>query len=236
MLCRKQHAEISSDEELETLLHEDSYQAQAEPVESLGVDHTTVPKRLKASGIIQKQGHWMPCESKLRDIERCLITCEQLLQRQKRKGFLHCILTGDEKWIHYDNPKHRRSWGKPSYASTLAANPNTHGSKLLLCIWWNQLGVVYYEQLKSTKTIMGDRYRLQLMRLSRALKKNQLLYEQRHDKVILQHDKARPHVAKRVKTYLNKLKWNVQAYPSYSPDITPSDYHLFRSMANGLAE
>ena len=27
-----------------------------------------------------------------------------LLTKHKRKGFLHRIVTGDEKWIHYDNP------------------------------------------------------------------------------------------------------------------------------------
>ncbi|KAG5306345.1 ZDHC3 Palmitoyltransferase, partial [Pseudoatta argentina] len=56
-------------------------------------------------------------------------------------------------------------------------------------------------------TITGDRYRLQLMRLSRALKEKRPLYAQRHDKVILLHDNARPHVGKSVKTYLETLKW-----------------------------
>ncbi|KAG5307798.1 MOS1T transposase, partial [Pseudoatta argentina] len=120
--------------------------------------------------MIQKQGHWVPYEL--------------LLQRQKRKGFLHRIVTGDEKWIHYT----------------------------------------------------GNRYRLQLMRLSRALKENRPLYAQRHDKVILLHDNARPHVAKPVKTYLETLKWEVLPHPLYSPDIAPSDFHLFRSMAHGLAD
>jgi len=52
---------------------------------------------LKALGIIQKQGTWVSYELKPRDLERRFFMCEQLLQRQKRKGFLHCIVTGDEK-------------------------------------------------------------------------------------------------------------------------------------------
>ncbi|KAG5317833.1 MOS1T transposase, partial [Pseudoatta argentina] len=75
--------------------------------------------------------------------------------------------------------------------------------------------------------IKNVRYRLQLMRLSRALKEKRPLYAQRHDKVILLHDNARPHVAKPVKTYLETLKWEVLPHPPYSPDIAPSDFHLF---------
>ena len=33
------------------------------------------------------------------NVERRFFTCEQLIQRQQRKGFLHRIVTGDEKWI-----------------------------------------------------------------------------------------------------------------------------------------
>ncbi|KAG5324999.1 MOS1T transposase, partial [Pseudoatta argentina] len=44
------------------------------------------------------------------------------------------------------------------------------------------------------------------------------------------------HVAKPVKTYLETLKWEVLPHPPYSPDIAPSNFHLFRSMAHGLAD
>ena len=74
------------------------------------------------------------------------------------------------------------------------------------------------------------------MRLSRALKDEWPQYNDRHDKVILQHDNARPHVVKPIKTYLETLKWEVLPHPPYSPDIAPSDYHLFRSMTHGLAD
>jgi len=77
---------------------------------------------------------------------------------------------------------------------------------------------------------MGDQYRLQVIRLSRALREKRPEYEQRHDKVVLLHDNARPHVAKVVKKYLETLKWDVLLHPSYSPDIALSDYWLFRRM------
>ena len=143
------------DKELEEILYEDRSRTLAELGKTLQVDESTVSKRLKVLGMIQKQGHWVPYELKPRDVERCFVTCELLLQRQKRKGFLHRIVTDDKKWIHYDNPNHRKLWGKPSHASTSSAKPNSHGSKLLLCIWWDQQCVIYYELLKTNKTITG---------------------------------------------------------------------------------
>jgi len=106
----------------------------------------------------------------------------------------------------------------------------------MLCIWWDQLSVVYYELLKPSETITSDLYRKQLIRLNRALKDKRPQYNERHDKVILQHDNTRPHVTKHtVKTYLEMLQWEIPPHSRYSPDIAPSDYHLFRSMAHSLA-
>ena len=150
--------------------------------------------------------------------------------------FLHRIVTGDKKWIDYDNPKRKKSFGPPGHASTSTAKSNIHGKNLLLCIWCDQLGIVYYEVPKPNKTITGAVYRTELMRLSRALKEQRAQYYPRHDKVILLHDNAHPHVAVPVKTYLETLKWGVLPHPPYSQDIALSDFHLFRSMTLGLSE
>ncbi|EGI65459.1 Mariner Mos1 transposase [Acromyrmex echinatior] len=77
------------DKELEALLEEDQSQTQEELAESLGVTQQIVSARLRAMGIIQKQGNWVPYELKPRDVERRFFTCEQLIQRQQRKVF--CI-------------------------------------------------------------------------------------------------------------------------------------------------
>lgn len=233
---RSGRPKVYEDMELEVLLEEDSSQTQKELALTLQVTQQAISHRLKSLGMIQKQGNWVPYELKPRDVERRLCMSEMLLARNKKKSFLHRIVTGDEKWIHYDNPKKRKSWVKPGEPSTSTAKPNIHGKKLMLCIWWDQLGVVYYELLKPSETITGALYRIQLMRLSRALKEKRAHYYSRHDKIILLHDNARPHVAAPVKTYLETLNWEVLPYPPYSPDLAPSDYHLFRSMAHGLSE
>ena len=79
-----------------------------ELAKSLVVTQQAISKRLKAVGLIQKRGNWVPYELKPRGVKRRFFACEQLLQSQNRKGFLHRIVTADEKWVHYDNPKCRK--------------------------------------------------------------------------------------------------------------------------------
>ena len=120
-----------------------------------------------------------------------------------------------------------RTCGISGHVSTPTARFNIHGAKVMICIWCDQIVVVYYELLKPSETIIWDRYRTQLVRLSRTLKEEQPQYQERHDN-------ARPHIAKPVKTHLETLKWEVLPHSPYFPDVALSDYHLVRSMAHGL--
>ena len=69
------------DKEFEEILDEDRSQTLAELGKTLQVDESTVSKRLKVLGMIQKQGYWVPYELKPRDVQRRCVTCELLLQR-----------------------------------------------------------------------------------------------------------------------------------------------------------
>jgi len=134
-------------------------ESNARGAKSLGITQQAVSVRLRAMGMIQKQGNWVPYELKPRDNERRFFTCEQLIQKQKKEGFLHRIVTEDEKRIFYDNPKKKKYYTKPSQStSTSTPRPNIHDSKIMLCIW-DQKGLVYYELLKPGDSIMGDPYR-----------------------------------------------------------------------------
>ena len=101
------------DSELQASLDEDDAQTQQQLADQLNVTREAVSIRLKAMGKIQKVGKWVPHEPNERQQENRKTTCEMLLARYERKSFLHRIVTGDEKWIYFENPKRKRSWVAP---------------------------------------------------------------------------------------------------------------------------
>lgn len=78
----------------------------------------TISDRLKAMENVHKCRKWVSHELNERQIENRKNACEILLQRHKRKSVLHRIITGDEKWISFKNPKWRKSWVNPGQPST----------------------------------------------------------------------------------------------------------------------
>ena len=52
--------------------------------------------------------------------------------------------------------------------------------------------------------------------------------------IVFYHDNASPHTSLATRTKLFGLGWEVMSHPPYSPDLAPSDYHLFRSLQNFL--
>ncbi|XP_015438307.1 PREDICTED: histone-lysine N-methyltransferase SETMAR-like [Dufourea novaeangliae] len=143
------------------------------------------------------------------------------------------IVTGDEKWVLYVNLKRRPQWLDKSEAPQPTPKPDLHAKKVMLCVWWNFKGILHYELLPTNQTITSEVYSAQLERLDRALREKEPALINRKG-VILHHDNARSHTARITAKKLRQLGWEVLPQPAYSPDIGPSDYHLFRSLQNFL--
>jgi transposase len=52
--------------------------------------------------------------------------------------------------------------------------------------------------------------------------------------VLILHDNAQPHIADATMTLLNSWAWKILPHPPYSPDLAPSDFHLFPKMKKHL--
>ena len=45
--------------------------------------------------------------------------------------------------------------------------------------------------------------------------------------VVLLHENARPHTAACINVLIKLFNWEIFDHPPYSPDLAPSEYHLF---------
>ncbi|KFD51240.1 hypothetical protein M514_07840 [Trichuris suis] len=91
----------------DALLDDNSAVTTQELAEALDVHRTTVCLHLHGMGKIQKYGKWVPHSlSESAKTDR-LNTCKELLKNHRKKSFLWRIVTRDEKWVLYDNPKRK---------------------------------------------------------------------------------------------------------------------------------
>lgn len=146
--------------------------------------------------------------------------------------FLHRVVTGDEKWCLYVNMKERADWVPPGGAAKPRVKQDLHPKKVMLCVWWDWKGPIHWELLGKNQRVTSDLYVAQLHRVKQALEENRPDWQ---GDVILLHDNARPHTAKNTKAALKEFGWEVLSHPPYSPDLAPTDYHLFRSLASYLS-
>jgi len=115
-----------------------------------------------------------------------------------------------------ENPKWRKSWVDSGHPSTSTSKRNIHGKKIMLCIWWDMKGVVYYELLNHNETINVTFY--QLERLNDELMQKRLSIANKDEKWS-SNDNIRPHVARTIKETLMDLEWEVLQHPAYSLDL-----------------
>ena len=103
----------------------------------------------------------------------------------------------------------------------------------MLTVFWDSRGPILEHYLETGSTVNSERYSDMLInKLKPAIrnKRRGLLSEG----VLLLHDNARPHTAAHTIQTLQKLHFEVLEHPPYSPDLAPSDYHLFGPLKDAL--
>jgi histone-lysine N-methyltransferase SETMAR len=198
--------------------------------EQVGCHHSTVEYHLHQLGFEKKFGVWVPHELTVENRNQRIFICNSLLSRYPRQAFLEQIITGDEKWVTYVNVTQKGQWLGPGQKPEPDPEGDLHPKKQMLSVWWDFQGIIHWELLPRNTTVSAELYCEQLERLRQAL----LNKRPGPRKVRLLHDNAKPHTAMLTRQTLEKFRWEVLPHPAYSPDLAPSDYHLFRSLSNHL--
>ena len=104
---------------------------------------------------------------------------------------------------------------------------------MLLTIFWDSQEVILEHYLERGATVNSVRYSEVLsteLKPAIRTKRRGLL----SSGALLLHDNARPRTAIHTLQTLVKLDFTVLEHPAYSPDLAPSDYHLFGPLKNAL--
>lgn len=195
--------------------------------------HGSIIRALNDLGMVCKLNKWVPHElsesNKLNRVAKCV----SLLSRHRKCPFFDRLITCDEKWVFYENVSRKTHWVEPGSAPQTVAKRDIHGKKVMLCCFWDIRGLVHMEFLKENETITSEVYCALLDRVQQKLTETRPALVNRKG-VCFHQDNARPHVSARTLQKIGELNWEIIEHPPYSPDLAPSDFHLFRSLQNFL--
>ncbi|KAF2358639.1 Transposase type 1 [Trinorchestia longiramus] len=220
-------------EQLHAVVEQNPRQSVREMSRTLGVSIATVSRHLKIIGKGKKLDKWVPHELNENQKLRRFEVCSMLSLCNTNNPFLDRIVTRDEKWVLDDNRKRSGQWLDRDEPPKHFPKPMLHQKKIMVTGWWSAIGVIHYSFLGVNETINAERYCNDLAVMHARLSEKRPALVNRRGPILL-HDNARPHVARRTVQKLTELGYETLPHPPYSPDISPTDYHLFKHLSTFL--
>lgn len=219
-----------NDDQLLAAIEANPRQSVRELEVTLGDSKSTIHRHLHQLGKVKKFGDVVPHDLTEDNKNARCDAALYLLTRHRTMDWLSYVVTGDEKWCLCVNHTRKRQWVDIDKKAEPDLKGELHPKKVMLSIWWDRKGVIYWELLPDNTTVTAEVYCCQLENMVAEFKR----VRPGHDKILLLHDNARPHTAKSTRLKLQSLGIEVLPHPPYSPDLAPTDYHLFRALANCL--
>ena len=104
--------------------------------------------------------------------------------------------------------------------------------KIMATVFRDIEGVILVNFMPKGTTINADVYIDNLRKLKARLRRVRPYLDM--SKVLLQHDNARSHTSLKTREVIASFGWTTVTHPPYSPDLAPSDYHLFGPLKEGV--
>jgi histone-lysine N-methyltransferase SETMAR len=97
-------------------------------------------------------------------------------------------------------------------------------------VFWNSQGVLLAHFQKRGENVNSKSYCEVLLKLWHAIHRKYPCQLVRG--ILLHHNNARPHTGQAIQENIQELQWELPKHQPYSPDLDPSDFHLFELPEN----
>lgn len=147
---------------------------------------------------------------------------------KNQTDFMRRFITTDETWVHYYTPETKmqsKQWTEPGCSAPKKAMVVKSAGKVMASVFWDSKGILMIDYLPSGQTINGNYYANLLDRLHQNIQQKRPGLIRK--KIIFHQDNARPHTSVIAMAKIGELKYDLLPHPPYSPDLAPSDFHLF---------
>ena len=170
--------------------------------------------------------------------ERRVDACQELLRWYEADGeaFLQRIVTGDESWVHFYEPERKRQsmeWRHTSSPKPKKVRVQRSAGKVMLTFFWDYKGPILEHYMPRGSTVTSATY-------SNLLRENlKPAIRQKRSGLLTMgvcplHENARPHTAAAAVSTV-ELWFECIPHPPYSPDLAPSDFHIFGPLKDALS-
>lgn len=225
---------VVSNDRLKEVVESDTRKSVRKLADELSVSKSTISRHLKELGKVKKLDKWIPHQLNDKQENQRFEICSSLVIRNRNDPFLSRIVTCDEKWVLYDNRRRSAQWLDADEKPKHVPKQSLHPKKTMITVWWSASGLIHYNFLKAGESITAQSYCNEIDVMHQKLLQNQPALVNRKGPILL-HDNARPHVSRLTMQKLHDLKYEVLPHPPYSPDLSPSDYYMFKHMDTFLA-
>lgn len=146
------------------------------------------------------------------------------------------FVTVDETWVHYYQPETKqqsKQWKHVSSPPPKKAKSSPSAGKVMATVFWDSKGILMTDYLDKGFTINGQYYASLLSQLKTAIKSKR---PGKLKKGVLFHqDNAPAHKSTVAMATIHHCGYKLIEHPPYSPDLAPSDYHLFPNLKKNLS-
>lgn len=205
----------------------------------VGIAESTVHRILTEDlGMTKVSARWVPR----------LLTPDQKRVRQRMSrdnlalfnsdpdGFMARFVTQDETWVHHFEPESKmqsKQWKRNTSPYPRKAKVVPSAGKIMASVFWDAKGVILIDYLPKGQTINGPYYANLIRKLRVAIREKRPGMLSRG--VLYHHDNAPAHKSAVAMAALHASGFTQIDHPPYSPDLAPSDFHLFPSMKRALS-